>query len=41
MACLSLADAELKAKPHIQAKKMAERLGLEVEAAYDGMSLNF
>ncbi|MCX5695282.1 MAG: MBL fold metallo-hydrolase [Candidatus Omnitrophica bacterium] len=31
----------LKAKPHIQAKKMAEKLGLEVEAAYDGMSLNF
>jgi ribonuclease BN (tRNA processing enzyme) len=31
----------LKAKPHIQAEKMTERLGIEVVAAYDGMSLKF
>ncbi len=31
----------LKAKPHIQAQKLTERLGIEVVAAYDGMSLKF
>lgn len=31
----------LKAKPHLQAERMSKRLGIEVEAAYDGMSLNF
>jgi len=31
----------LKAKPHIQAEELTKRLGIEVEAAYDGMSLNF
>ncbi|MFH0856170.1 MAG: MBL fold metallo-hydrolase [Candidatus Omnitrophota bacterium] len=29
----------LMAKPHIQAKALAGRLGVEVEAAYDGMTL--
>ena len=31
----------LKAKPHIQAEKLTDRLGIEVVAAYDGMSLEF
>lgn len=31
----------LKAKPHIQAEKLSKELGLEVLAAYDGMTLNF
>ena len=31
----------LKAKPHIQAEELSKRLGIEVEAAYDGMTLNF
>ncbi len=31
----------LKAKPHIQAEKLKERLGIDVVAAYDGMTLNF
>ena len=31
----------LKAKPHIQAEKMKERLGIDVVAAYDGMTINF
>jgi len=31
----------LKAKPHIQAQVLTRRLGIEVEAAYDGMMLNF
>ncbi len=30
----------LRAKPHIQAAALTKRLGLTVEAAYDGMSLN-
>lgn len=30
----------LMAKPHIQAKALTKRLGIEVEAAYDGMSIN-
>lgn len=30
----------LKASPHIQAKALAKRLGVEVKAAYDGMTLN-
>ncbi len=29
----------LKAKPHIQAQELSRRLGVEVEAAYDGMAL--
>jgi len=31
----------LKAKPHIQAQKLKERLGIDVLAAYDGMKLEF
>ncbi|MEW6100732.1 MAG: MBL fold metallo-hydrolase [Candidatus Omnitrophota bacterium] len=31
----------LKAKPHIQAEKLSRELGIEVMAAYDGMTLNF
>lgn len=31
----------LKAKPHIQAEELSQRLGIEVAAAYDGMTLNF
>ncbi|MDD5044154.1 MAG: MBL fold metallo-hydrolase [Candidatus Omnitrophica bacterium] len=31
----------LKAKPHIQAEKLKERLGIDVIAAYDGMTLEF
>jgi phosphoribosyl 1,2-cyclic phosphodiesterase len=31
----------LKAKPHIQAEELTRRLGVEVLAAYDGMTLNF
>jgi len=31
----------LKAKPHIQAEALAKRLGIEVLAAYDGMTVNF
>ena len=31
----------LKAKPHIQAQKLSQSLGREVQAAYDGMTLNF
>ena len=30
----------LRAKPHIQAASLSKRLGITVEAAYDGMSLN-
>ncbi|MDD2679265.1 MAG: MBL fold metallo-hydrolase [Candidatus Omnitrophica bacterium] len=30
----------LRAKPHIQAASLTKRLGIPVEAAYDGMSLN-
>ncbi|MDI6759031.1 MAG: MBL fold metallo-hydrolase [Candidatus Omnitrophota bacterium] len=29
----------LKSKPHIQAKKLTEELGIEVAAAYDGLTL--
>lgn len=31
----------LKAKPHIQAQELASELGVEVIAAYDGMTLEF
>ena len=31
----------LAAKPHIQAEALSKRLGIEVLAAYDGMTLNF
>ena len=31
----------LKAKPHIQAEALTKRLGIEVLAAYDGMTMNF
>jgi phosphoribosyl 1,2-cyclic phosphodiesterase len=31
----------LKAKPHMQAQDLSKKLGVEVLAAYDGMSLNF
>lgn len=31
----------LKAKPHLQAEKLSEELGIEVIAAYDGLTLNF
>jgi len=31
----------LKAKPHLLAQKLTEELGIEVVAAYDGMSLEF
>jgi hypothetical protein len=30
----------LKAKPHIQALKLSEELGIEVVAAYDGMTVH-
>lgn len=30
----------LKAKPHIQAEALTKRLGIKVEAAYDGMNLS-
>ncbi|MDD5197073.1 MAG: MBL fold metallo-hydrolase [Candidatus Omnitrophota bacterium] len=30
----------LKARPHIQAESLTKRLGVKVEAAYDGMCLN-
>jgi len=30
----------LMAKPHIQAQALSKRLGIEVEAAYDGMSID-
>lgn len=29
----------LKAKPHIQAQELSQKLGIEVQAAYDGMTL--
>jgi phosphoribosyl 1,2-cyclic phosphodiesterase len=31
----------LKAKPHIQAEELSKKLGIEVIAAGDGMSLEF
>ncbi len=31
----------LKARPHIRAEAMSERLGIEVVAAYDGMTVDF
>lgn len=31
----------LKAKPHLQAQELSKRLGIEVVAAYDGMTLYF
>jgi len=31
----------LKAKPHIQAEALSKKLGIEVQAAYDGMTLDF
>ncbi|MFA5157073.1 MAG: MBL fold metallo-hydrolase [Candidatus Omnitrophota bacterium] len=31
----------LKAKPHLQAEALSRKLGIEVVAAYDGMSLDF
>ncbi len=31
----------LKAKPHLLAKKLSEHLGIDVQAAYDGMMLKF
>jgi len=31
----------LKAKPHLQAEALSQRLGIEVQAAYDGMTLEF
>jgi phosphoribosyl 1,2-cyclic phosphodiesterase len=31
----------LSAKPHLRAQELSARLGIEVEAAYDGMALNF
>jgi len=31
----------LSAKPHIQAQELSSKLGIEVLAAYDGMTLNF
>lgn len=31
----------LKAKPHIQAEGLSKRLGIEILAAYDGMTLDF
>lgn len=31
----------LAAKPHIQAQNLTKKLGIEVQAAYDGMTLNF
>jgi len=31
----------LKSKPHLQSQVLSQRLGLEVQAAYDGMTLDF
>lgn len=31
----------LKAKPHIQALELSQKLGIDVQAAYDGMTLDF
>jgi ribonuclease BN (tRNA processing enzyme) len=31
----------LKAKPHLQAQRLSRELGIEVEAAYDGLTLEF
>ena len=31
----------LKAKPHLQAEKLSKKLNIEIQAAYDGMTLNF
>jgi phosphoribosyl 1,2-cyclic phosphodiesterase len=31
----------LKAKPHIQAEELSRKLGIEVLAAYDGMTIDF
>jgi phosphoribosyl 1,2-cyclic phosphodiesterase len=31
----------LKAKPHLQTQDLSKRLGIEVLAAYDGMSIDF
>jgi hypothetical protein len=31
----------LAAKPHIQAEALSRRMGIEVIAAYDGMTLDF
>lgn len=31
----------LSAKPHLQAQELSRRLGIEVESAYDGMTLGF
>lgn len=31
----------LKARPHIQAERLSKELGVEVSAAYDGMTINF
>lgn len=31
----------LKAKPHLQAQELSQKTGIEVLAAYDGMTLNF
>jgi len=31
----------LKAKPHLQAEELSKKLGIEIVAAYDGMSLDF
>ncbi|MDD5729595.1 MAG: MBL fold metallo-hydrolase [Candidatus Omnitrophica bacterium] len=31
----------LKSRPHIQAEKLSQKLGIEVVAAYDGMTLRF
>jgi phosphoribosyl 1,2-cyclic phosphodiesterase len=33
--------AMLKAKPHLQSQALSQRLGIQVEAAYDGMTLGF
>lgn len=31
----------LKAKPHVQAEKLSKDLGIDIQAAYDGMTLDF
>jgi len=31
----------LKAKPHLQAEKLSKDLGIDIQAAYDGMTLDF
>jgi ribonuclease BN (tRNA processing enzyme) len=31
----------LKSKPHIQAQDLSKKIGVEVLAAYDGMTINF